>query len=52
MMDNGEVITAATPTELGTALVAAIEAEPRTDVQVVYMLIGPVSRRLAPGATA
>lgn len=43
--NTSKVIEAASPAALGTAIGAAIAAEPNANVDVMYEVTGPVSRR-------
>ena len=45
--ENSVVIKAATPTALGVEIAKLIPVDPRNDVDVCYVVTGPISRRMA-----
>ena len=45
--DRSKEVEAATPAALGTAIGQQIKTDPRNDVEVVYHVSGPSSRRMA-----
>ena len=45
--DKSKEVEAATPAALGIAIGQQIKADPRDDVEIVYHVSGPSSRRIA-----
>lgn len=45
--ETSEIVDASSPAALGTKIGAKIPTDPRDDVEVVYEIYGPLSRRVA-----